>query len=422
MTKEDYDYIESTLRELSLFVRERKEEEPWRTNEKDKAQFKRLFYVVDSLSSNELKIRKEEQKLFNLNSASMRSTNVVSKMNREKHGMTEFFNNKEIKSMPKLKELSYRYKEKDGIHEFRYRRNGLIKSFSSKNFKEAKRKALEFCKQLNEHENFICSSDINFIKFSETYLQNVKKQNVTEKTFFNDYNRYTNYIIPAFKSYSLNQIKAFHIQQFLNDILSKGHKRTAEALFYILKSIFDYAVNTDLIDKNPIKAVKIPMHERTTGKALPIDVEKSFVKSIAGTPYELAFIISLYTGCRPCELESLCFEKDGFITFRNRKQKRNMIVYKDIPITPMLKPYVERIKSSMPLKLTTELTKIFNKYVPKYRLYDLRHTFATRCQTCGVPQEIVGRWLGHKSGRITDNTYTHFPPDFMLKMAKKVDY
>ena len=422
MTKEDYDYIESTLRELSLFVRERKEEEPWRTNEKDKAQFKRLFYVVDSLSSNELKIRKEEQKLFNLNSASMRSTNVVSKMNREKHGMTEFFNNKEIKSMPKLKELSYRYKEKDGLHEYRYRRNGLNKSFSSKILKEAKRKALEFCKQLNDNENHIFSSDINFIKFSEIYLQNVKKQNVTEKTFLNDYNRYSNYIVPAFKNYALNQIKALHLQQFLNNIITKGHKRTAEALFYILKSIFEYAVNTDLILKNPLKAVKIPMHQRTIGKALPLDVEKNFVKAIIGTKYELTFIVALYTGCRPCELESLCFDKDGFITFRNRKQKHNELVYKDIPITPMLEPYTERIKSSLPLETTTELSKIFSKYVPKYRFYDLRHTFATRCQTCGVPQEIVARWLGHKTDKITDNTYTHFPPSYMLEQAKKVDY
>ena len=105
-----------------------------------------------------------------------------------------------------------------------------------------------------------------------------------------------------------------------------------------------------------------------------------------------------------------------------KQKKRNVIVYKDIPITPMLEPYVERIKAELPLKNTTELTKIFAKFVTGYRLYDLRHTFATRCQECGVPQEIVARWLGHKSDRITDNTYTHFPPKFMLEQAKKVDY
>ena len=70
----------------------------------------------------------------------------------------------------------------------------------------------------------------------------------------------------------------------------------------------------------------------------------------------------------------------------------------------------------------TELTKRFAKFVSGYRMYDLRHTFATRCQTCGVPQHVVARWLGHKLDKITDNTYTHFPPEFILKMAKKVEY
>lgn len=88
----------------------------------------------------------------------------------------------------------------------------------------------------------------------------------------------------------------------------------------------------------------------------------------------------------------------------------------------MLAPYVERIKAALPLDTTTELTKIFGRMMPGYRLYDLRHTFATRCQECGVPQEIVARWLGHKIDRITDNVYTHFSPNFMLKQAKKVVY
>ncbi len=186
--------------------------------------------------------------------------------------------------------------------------------------------------------------------------------------------------------------------------------------------ILDYAVKNDVILKNKICAVEIPLHERENGKALPLDVEKEFVQKIKCSPYELTFVVYLYTGCRPCELESLAFEREGFLTFRNRKQKKNAVVYKDIPITPMLEPYVERIRSALPLKTTTELGKIFNKLVPGYRLYDLRHTFATRCQTCGVSQEVVEHWLGHKSARLIANTYTHFPHSFMLEQAKKVEY
>lgn len=422
MNQKDYEYIIGTLRELSMKVYECMKEESSTPN--GKALNKRLFYFpILPPDEHELSARKNVLSApLPASLAPMRNV-VASQQNRKQPGIKEIFTKKEIIEMPKLKDFSYRYKEEKRVHEFRYRRNGLNKSFSSRSLKEAKRKALEFCGELSVHESLICNTDVNFIAFAEDYLQNVKRKNVGQKTFLNDYNRYQNYIVPKFRHLKLKEVKAPFIQRFLNDVLDDGHKRTAEALYYILKTILDYGVNNDLIAKNPIAAVKIPLHERETGQALPLSLERDFVKKIAGTTYELTFITLLYAGCRPCELQTLKIERDGFITFQNMKQKkRNVIVYKDIPITPMLEPYIERIKAELPLKNTTELTKIFAKFVPGYRLYDLRHTFATRCQECGVPQEIVGRWLGHKSDRITDNTYTHFSPKFMLEQAKKVDY
>ncbi len=56
--------------------------------------------------------------------------------------------------MPKLKEFTYRYREKDSLHEFRYRRAGMDKSFSSTDYKEAKRKAFAFCRELTAHDAF----------------------------------------------------------------------------------------------------------------------------------------------------------------------------------------------------------------------------------------------------------------------------
>ena len=346
----------------------------------------------------------------------------LNEVGSEKTDIDEIFNEKEISKMPKLKEFSYRFITRTRIHEFRYRRNGICKYFCSTDFKTAKQRALEFCRELNRQESEFFDKNVYFNTFANDYMLNVKKRNVAEKSFANDYNRFNNYIIPAFKGKRLRDVKAPFLQKFLNDVLDAGYQRTAEALYYILKTVLDYAVNNDYILKNPICAVKIPLHVRENGKALPLALEKKFVNDVAGTKYELNFMVLLYTGCRPCELETLSFEKDGFLTFQNRKQKHGAVVFKDIPITPMLDPYVDRIRSALPLPKTTEFAKIFSKMVPGYRLYDLRHTFATRCQTCGVPQEVVGRWLGHKSQRITDDVYTHLPPNFMLEQAKKVVY
>ena len=427
MQKEDYEHVENVLRELSLFLREKQQQDADVIKEAEKAQFKRLFYFVGETSDSEVKKIRQAQDAYRTLNFPPTWNNEDLQLNKtgRKTVKTDetHFNKKELKEMPKLKDLHYRYKEKDCRHEFRYRRNGHNRSFSSRNYNEAKRKAVEFIRELNFQEgNTILNTEVMFNDFASDFLQFVKKKNVTEKTFYNEYNRFKNHIMPAFKNVRLKHVNGPFIQKFLNDYVDKGQGRTAEALYYILRMVFNYAIDNDVIQKSPMRAVAIPMSERTVGQALTYDDEKAFVKNIVGTPYELHFILLLYTGCRPCELYTVSFEKPGFVTFRNRKQKKKKIAYKDIPITPMLEPYVERIKSALPLRENTELTKRFKDLCPKYRMYDLRHTFATRCQICGVSQPLVQRWLGHASDKLVDNTYTHFPEEFILKEAKKVEY
>lgn len=351
--------------------------------------------------------------------------NVVLQLNREKMdkiGIERIFTKQEIREMPKLKDLHYRHRA-DGCHEFRYRRNGYNKSFCNADYKTARSRALEFCRELNRAEGLYAGKcGLRFGEFAENYMQNVKKKNVGKKTFENNYNRYKNYILPPFAKCNLRDIKAPQIQLVLNDIIDKGYFRTAEDCYYIMRTIFQYAVDNDFIEKSPMRAVKIPMHQREIGKAMPKELEQKFIRDISGHKYRLNFIVLLYTGCRPCELESIQFEKSGFLTFRNRKQHNGKIAFKDIPITPMLAPYIEEIKNALPLPKNVNLAKIFSSFIPGYRMYDLRHTFASRCQECGVPQEVVGRWLGHKSDKITDYVYTHYSDEFMLEQAKKVDY
>lgn len=328
---------------------------------------------------------------------------------------------KEIQKMPKLKDFSYRIR--GNCHEFRYRKNGFNKSFCNKDLKVAKRRALDFCNMLNKNEALLSGrkSKVSFGLFADEYLRTVKAKNVGKKTFDNYYNRFNLHILPVLKDYPLSDIKAPILQKLLNGILDKGYNRTAEDCYYLLKTIFQYAVDNENIDKNPISAVKIPMHRRTNGAALTLEEEKNFLSDIKGNKYELNFLVLLYTGCRPCELSSLAFVREGFITFRNMKQKNGKIAYKDIPITPMLRPYVDKIRLS-PLPKTTELAKIFSSLCSKHKMYDLRHTFASRCQECGVPQEIVAHWLGHKSSALIGQVYTHYSPEFMLKMGEKVRY
>ncbi|MDY6368032.1 MAG: hypothetical protein SPL13_05925, partial [Clostridia bacterium] len=240
---------------------------------------------------------------------------VVLKPNKKKvKSIKRNFTNQEIELMPKLKELHYRYRA-DGIHEFRYRRNGIFKSFASVNYKTAKAKALVFIRQISEQEKaFGSKAYVRFEPFANNYIENVKKVNVAENTYSKTLNRYHKHVLPYFRDKLITDVKAPMIQSFLNGLIEKGLRRTAEECFFLLKTIFQYAEDNEFINKNPVRAVKIPRHHRTTGTALTIEEEKEFIKRLDNTIYKTRILVLLYTGCRPCELPTAELKKDGFIT------------------------------------------------------------------------------------------------------------
>ncbi len=165
------------------------------------------------------------------------------------------------------------------------------------------------------------------------------------------------------------------------------------------------------------------MHERTNGVALTKEVEHKLLLGVRGTNYEICFAIALYTGIRPNEYESieLTPEKD-FIVAKNSKQKvkRNEIVYKKSPVSPMLKPYIDG--NPEPKMLTAKyLRKIMRKILPEHILYDLRTTFYSRCKECGVEETAYKAFMGH-SLKSVDKAYTDLPDEYLIREAQKLLY
>ena len=69
------------------------------------------------------------------------------------------------------------------------------------------------------------------------------------------------------------------------------------------------------------------------------------------------------------------------------------------------------------------LGRTFKEWLPAHHLHELRHTFITRAQECGIAREVVSLWAGHKADNtMTTNVYTHFSEEFQLQEIKKFDY
>jgi integrase len=163
--------------------------------------------------------------------------------------------------------------------------------------------------------------------------------------------------------------------------------------------------------------------ERNSRRALTNEELKKMLNRLnmdEFSAYKQTFLILLFFGLRPCELEDARFEGD-FLIARNAKRKNGKIEYKKIPICKQAREMLDLDAPIVALHRTDVLNRIFKRIMDDEEVtqYFLRHTFATVCQQYVRP-DIVDIWMGDSSERLVGRVYTHFPDKFMIEQMQSV--
>lgn len=266
-----------------------------------------------------------------------------------------------------------------------------------------------------------------FCDFAEKWFVVVKKPTVKPNTYEMSLSTYTTHIKPYFRNKLIKLITPLEIQPLFNKFIRAKTPKAAQSVKIILNQIFKSAVSERLIERNPMDGVQLLKYAPKKGKALTLAEERDFLRAIQGSRYELAFAFLLFGGMRRGELCSVKIE-DGFLLVKDGKVRIGLEqTVRKVPITPMLARYLDsatkaQIKEAINYNVEM-LTRYFKTFCPEHHLHELRHTFITRCQECGVPREVVSVWAGHAADKtMTSTVYTHFADDFMISEGKKVDY
>lgn len=349
-----------------------------------------------------------------------------------------YFTKKEISKMPtefqKIFTIQlpvYVRQKKNGTFEARFRKFGFNVSVSSADYDKLKGKFLASL----THQVPLISAELpeettKSPLFSEVAMRwlKLKRPNIKANTAEYYESLFNANILPAFQGRELQDIRQSDVLTVINGYVQEGKPRTATKIFQTMKAIFDFAVGDDLLEKSPMRLLRPPKYEEKNGCALSYDEEHEFLELLAASScietVKSALIVLLYTGMRRSELAGARIE-NGFISVicskvRKGFQERRRL----IPITPMLAQRcpelnLDEIRTVRP----DALTQAFKRLMPSHHLHELRHTFITRCQECGVPREVVSVWAGHAADNTqTSNVYTHFSAEFMLKEAQKVIY
>ncbi len=377
-----------------------------------------------------------------LNAVSERLAHELKHFTKEKPGRSPVldnsvsgflkFTNKEISKMPKSfrrtfraegQTVCYRKRKRGKIYaafsyEARYRRRGYNISVSAPSLELLK---LRFIEALCGYEQNLFSAKVptTFHEFSMYYFENFRKRKVKPLTLENDLYRYNNHLKPVFGFTPLKFITPAQCQKLIDDIIDKGHGKTADEIFSLLNVIFKMAIAHGIIDRNPLAIVIKEKHQCKHGSALKLSEEHRLLKETTGTRYQLLFAVALYTGMRPNEYATARIE-GNFIVAVNSKRKTKAIEYKRIPISPMLRPYLDGV-TELQFPRIEYMRDKFNSILPGHRLYDLRTTFYTRCQECGIADVARMEFVGHSLGALGD-AYTDLSDEFLLKEGEKLDY
>lgn len=343
------------------------------------------------------------------------------------------FTNQEILKMPKSFRKTFRtngctvhYRErKDNrykkSYEARYAKkpyNNPPISVSAPTIEKLKERFIEKINYYVPQENIAPKIPTTFDGFATYWFENFHKQKVGEKTYKKNLDTYKRDILKEFEHIKLKNIIPVQIQQFLEKYSDK--ERTKETLHSILNQIFVCAVKHGIIKLNPLDMCFYKKHERKHGKAISKAEEKLLLSAYIDTTFLLDFVIPLYTGLRPNEYKTATIE-GNFIKAVNSKRKHGKTEFKRIPITPMLKPYLEDV-ADLKLHHPATITEKFKQVLPNHTLYDMRTTFQTRCTECGITEVAIGLFMGNAIGGELKKAYTDVSDEWLVKESEKFNY
>ena len=338
---------------------------------------------------------------------------------------------KELKLMPRKFRQLFRvqgmtarvYRRESGNgnqnYEIRLRTHGYNIYASSNNLEEAKHKFIDKLVEFEKYGDTNSTVPDTFVKFTEYFFDNFYSRKVVASTLRVAKSQFKNHLSPYFGDVPIRRIVPKQCQALFDGLEEQGKGKTTEDVFTLLNLIFKAAIKHGIIKHNPLDMVFHSKHEREHGTALTKDEEKKLLAETAGTPYQQMFAVGLYTGMRPNEYYTAKVE-GNFIVANNSKRKNGKVELKKIPITPMLKPYLEGVKELHFTRLE-QIRHKFNGILPNHKLYDLRTTFYTRCMECGVAEVATKTFVGHALGGLAD-TYTDLSDEFLLAEGRKFAY
>lgn len=310
------------------------------------------------------------------------------------------------------------------------------------------------------------NTEITINKLSQDYLERHCALNCKYSTI-TLYESYLKSNLQELKPIKAKNLTKRHIENLVLELKRKEiSNKTINCIITFLQAMLNYAVEQELIAKNPIlrfkklPQIKPEIHFLNEQQILKfLQLAKKYTPS-----YYAFFFTAVHTGMRRGELLALEWSD---IDFKKQKIRINKQIYRGKTQTTKTgkERYIDISDSLLEILIEhKKKRKVISKYVfhnsegkpihpynmeqryfkpligmlnkefdeenkiKKLRFHDLRHTYATYLLSKGIPVKYVQEQLGHSTARMTLDTYASVMPsvkfgaiDLLNKLSKNND-
>lgn len=311
------------------------------------------------------------------------------------------------------------------------------------------------------------NNKITFGKFIESWLESkIKKDNLSPTTIDGYNNIVFNHIIPTIGELKMQDIKPFSLQKYVDIKHEELSSKTLNNHKRILTSAFLYAIDMEILDKNPMTKVKFPREKKA--EIIPYDIEQTITlleliqnNKTLNTPVTLSIMLGLRRGeCLGLRWSDIDFINNKIYIKQNLEYVKGVYYFKDtktiksqrtITAPNVLMDYLKehrkwqkeimlksggtwinehdlvctRMLNGKPI-IPHSLSGMFKHFLssnklPHIRFHDLRHTNATLMLALGTNSRVAMQRLGHSNISITLGLYSHVLESVDQEVADRFD-
>ena len=183
--------------------------------------------------------------------------------------------------------------------------------------REVRKIATEYLRPMNQGLESLGSAT-NFEHYIETIYKPVVKPLMATTSFDRTRGVLDNYLLPAFGRCCLRELTPLTLQTYFSQLTTSKTKQllsheSRDKIRDVLSSALRFAVQHDLLVRNPAEALRIPPDKRGRKRNKPYLTPRQFDRlvELVPEPYASMLYVAIYTGLRVSELAGLRWNDIG---------------------------------------------------------------------------------------------------------------